>query len=149
MNEVLSIICKVVAISNFAKDIHYSVKSSSMYGNHLFADRTGEQDNRLEFVDLIKEVFYLGRGESVPDSKEIETIVAKILPIKTEDEDKNWALLKQMIKECLVDIEELKDLTRGEENLIGALAQDLQQANGLLGLRVDDVYDYVEGINKK
>lgn len=141
--EVFEIICKLQAIVQFSKDIHYSVDGWSMYGNHLFADVVGDQEQRNEYIDLIKEVYYLGRGMETPSSKEIELRVSKILPEKSKNENENWLKLKTLIKECLVDIEMLKELTRGEENLFGAIAQDLQQMNGLLGLRVEDwVEDY-------
>ena len=109
-----------------------------MYGNHLFADIVGDQEQKNEYIDLIKEVYYLGRGETPPASKDLELATADILPEKSNNEDENWLKLKNLIKDCLVEIELLKDLTRGEENLFGAIAQDLQQMNGLLGLRVED-----------
>lgn len=137
-DKVFEIICKLQAIVQFSKDIHYSVDSWSMYGNHLFADVVGDQEQKNEYIDLIKEVYYLGRGETPPASKDLELATADILPEKSNNENENWLKLKNLIKDCLVEIELLKDLTRGEENLFGAIAQDLQQMNGLLGLRVED-----------
>ena len=53
-----SLIFHLLAIANYAKDIHYNCVGANFYGNHLFADRFIE--NIYEYIDQIKEVCLLG-----------------------------------------------------------------------------------------
>lgn len=131
--KIFDIICRIEAIIRFAKEIHYSVKGTSMYGNHLFADKISDSDVSNEFIDLIKEVFYLGRSCEIPPIDEVLEGVLKHLPKISDSESENFISLQDLIVALLVEIEILEGLTRGEENLIGAVAQEMQQINGLLG----------------
>ncbi len=51
-DEFNKLITYLLAIANFAKDIHYSCHGEAFYGKHLFADRI--QENISEFIDQIK-----------------------------------------------------------------------------------------------
>ena len=126
---------------NYAKDIHYTVHGDAFFGKHLFADRIDGDNN--EYIDLLKEVSVLGRGYQTLPSEEYLRGAIEFLPEVTEDDQKNFENIKGLIKETLVFIEQLEDLTRGDENLIGNIAQDLQQNLGLLNLQVNDKYDQI------
>lgn len=52
------LICYLVAIQNFTKDIHYSCKGDAFYGKHLLVDRI--YDGLDDFIDVIKETCLLG-----------------------------------------------------------------------------------------
>lgn len=52
------LICYLVAIQNFTKDIHYSCKGDAFYGKHLLVDRI--YDGLDDFIDGIKETCLLG-----------------------------------------------------------------------------------------
>lgn len=132
INKVYDVLCGVSAISNYAYDIHYSSKGSFFYSDHLFSERLGDVDEFSEIKDDIIETMYLGRGIEAPLSKDISETVADITPEVTEDTLLNFKYLRQLIVETLVSIEQLDDLTRGEEDLIGTLAHILQRHNGLL-----------------
>ena len=126
---------------NYAKDIHYTVHGDAFFGKHLFADRIDGDNN--EYIDLLKEVSVLGRGYQTLPSEEYLKGAIEFLPEVTEDDQNNFENIKGLIKETLVFIEQLEDLTRGDENLIGNIAQDLQQNLGLLNLQVNDKYDQI------
>ena len=49
-----------------------------------------------------------------------------------------FVLLQKLIGDTLVHIETLDGLSKADENLIGAIAQDLQQYYGLLNLRIEN-----------
>lgn len=61
----------------------------------------------------------------------------ELFPETSENDDQlNFANMLTLLVQTLDFIENLKDLSKGDENLIGAIAQDLQQNAGLLSLQV-------------
>lgn len=131
------LISYLLAIANFAKDIHYSCHGESFYGKHLFADRI--QENIYEFIDQIKEICLLGNDVEPLSSIEYLRQAADIIPVKKPTDDKtNFKEMQNLIIEALTVIEEIRDITKGEENLIGAIAQDLQNNLGLVNLQVKE-----------
>ena len=58
MDNINKLIAYLLAIANFAKDIHYSCKGDAFYSKHLLADRI--QDSIYDFIDGIKETCLLG-----------------------------------------------------------------------------------------
>lgn len=137
MDSFNKLIIFLLAIANFAKDIHYSVHGESFYGKHLFADRI--QENIYEFIDQIKEICLLGNDIEPLSSIEYLKGAIDIIPIKNPEDDKaNFIQMKDLLIETLSLIEDLDDLTKGEENLIGNIAQDLQNNLGLVNLQVKE-----------
>lgn len=139
----LELLQRITAINNYAKDCHYNFQA---YGQHQLADVN--QEELLDYKDLINEVCYLGLGMDAPESEEVLLGALNFIPEVSEDDHINLARLKLLIKMTLVHIEEMKLETRGIENLIGDIAQDLQQLHGLLYKVVDDEEDlkYLENI---
>ena len=142
IEKINQLIMRITAIVNYAKDIHYTVHDDAFFGKHLFSDRIDGDNN--EYIDLLKEVSVLGRGYQTLPSEEYLKGAIEFLPEVTEDDQNNFENIKGLIKETLVFIEQLEDLTRGDENLIGNIAQDLQQNLGLLNLQVNDKYDQID-----
>lgn len=138
---VKKIACRLQAISNFAYDIHYNARGKDFYENHLFAERIGNTEDTYNFKDEIFETVFLGRGEDVPSSKDIESGVLALTPESEENEEKDYKLLRGMITACLADIESLSGLSLGEGDLFGRIASILQRHNGLLFARLS----YAEG----
>lgn len=123
-------------------DLHYWIKGSSFYGNHKFADyiRYGEdEDDHIlsKYIDDINEVCFLGAERETPYSKDIVSAALEFIPVKTTDEEQLFRNIKELIYSILVLIEKLvDDASAGEANLLGNIAQDLQQRYGLLWRRV-------------
>ena len=46
--------------------------------------------------------------------------------------------MARLLHKALEDIEDLRNLTKGEENLIGAIAQDLQTSLALVNFQIKD-----------
>lgn len=135
MTDINKLICYLIAIQNFAKDIHYSCYGEAFYGKHLFADRL--QEDLYDYVDQIKEICLLGEEISPLPSGEYLKGAAEIIPLRYEDNDQqNFILMQNLLVECLSLIESFENLTKGEENLIGNIAQDLQQRLGLVNKQV-------------
>lgn len=147
LDKIFDLICQIQAISNYAYDIHYSARGSFFYSDHLFSERVGDVEEISEVKDDLIETVYLGRGKEAPLSEDVSLRVAEITPEVSKDTQTNFKRLRDLIISALVDIEDLKELTRGEEDLIGSLAHILQRHNGLLYRQLD--YSDTEVANEK
>jgi len=137
MNE---LIAYLTAIKGYAKNIHYTAHGESFYGKHIFADLIS--DPIAEFIDSIKEICLLGKfpeGERPLETSKYDKMAGLLYPATSETDDKaNFKNLQDLIITTLNVIEKLDGLTRGEENLIGAIAEHLQKINGLLNLQNEE-----------
>lgn len=134
MENINKLIEYLIAISNFAKDIHYNSKGDAFYGKHLLADRI--QENLSEYLDQIKEVFFLASDKEPLPSGEYLSRATSLIPEIALEDKANFKSMQNLIVVTLQHIEGLTDLTKGEENLIGAIAQDLQNSLGLINLQI-------------
>lgn len=132
LSAIYKLICYAEAARNFAKDAHYNAKYNSFYGNHIFDDRLA--DKWAGYVDDIKELFYLGSETPTPPSKQILQDTLPLIPDITENTHENNILLYRFFSDFHDHINSLKaaDMTIGEENLIGEIAQLIQANKGLL-----------------
>lgn len=122
-----NLICYLLAIANYAKDIHYNCGGESFYGQHLFADRF--TDNLYDYIDQLKEICLLGHGFKPLHSNEYLRRGADLIP-----EAVDFRLMHELMLNCLQEIEGIEGVSKGDENLIGAIAQDLQNNVGLLNI---------------
>lgn len=136
MEKFNKLICYLLALANFAKDIHYSCHGESFYGKHLFADRIRE--NLYDYIDQIKEICILGNDEEPLPSGEYLSRATSLIPQKSADDLENFHSMKALMLNTLTHIEGIDGMTRGEENLIGNIAQDIQNNLGLVNQQVKD-----------
>ena len=136
MEEINKLIEYLIAICNFSKDIHYNCKGESFYSKHLLADRI--QENLNEYLDQIKEIFFLASYKEPLPSGEYLSRATSLIPQIANEDKTNFVSMQNLLVVTLEHIESLQDLTKGEENLIGAIAQDLQNSLGLVNLQVKD-----------
>lgn len=124
------------AIYGFAKNCHYKSKGSSFFGEHLLADRVIDNlDTINNYIDSLNECAYMGREQNPPLRQDIYINAADVIPEISEDGHENFLNLYELFTSTLEHIEELdslEELTVGDRNLIGGIAQDLQQSKGLL-----------------
>lgn len=136
MENINRLIVYLLAIANFSKDIHYSAKGEAFYSKHLLADRI--QENISEYLDQIKEVFFLAADkEPLPSGEYLSRATSQIPQISKEDKA-CFISLATLLVQSLQTIEEMQDLTKGEENLIGAIAENLQTSLGLVNRQIKD-----------
>lgn len=135
MENINKLIAQLIAICNYAKDIHYNAKNDAFYSKHLLADRI--QDNISEYIDQIKEVCFLGNDVETLPSAEYLLKATSFIPAIQEDDKANFKSLEMLIVSTLATIEGLEG-TKGEENLYGAIAQDLQNSLGLINRQIKD-----------
>jgi len=116
-----------MAIENYAKDIHYNCSGQAFYGKHLFADRIAENMNK--FIDQLKEVCLLGHNIKPLRSSEYLRQASELIP-----DDADFNSIRSLLIDTLVNISSIVNISRGDENLIGAIAQDIQNNVGLLNI---------------
>lgn len=129
------LLAMLIALKYASKDIHYSVKGDSFYSDHLFADTlNGDIDT---WVDDINEVCFLGELIKAPYSKEVLIQAVDYLPPYLDDTKRHFQNYMDLVKEVLTYIESnINNVSACEANLVGGIAQDLQQRFGLLWRRI-------------
>lgn len=135
MKDLLS---KLVAITFYSKTVHYNCSGANAYSDHLLADKI--IDDLDSFRDDINEVCFLGEEEPAPLSKEVLSGAMEIIPDESGDINSMFKSLDMLIVNTIDYIQSLmcegNDLSEGEKNLLGGIAQDLQFKHGLLYLRL-------------
>lgn len=117
----------LMAIENFAKDIHYNCVGANFYGDHLFADRIA--DGMSDYIDQLKEICLLGHGFKTLHSAEYLMRASELIPL-----DIDFDNMLKLLMACLKHIETIDNISKGDENLIGAIAQDIQNNVGLINI---------------
>lgn len=130
--KVFEIVALIETMSNYAYDIHYTTHGKRFYPNHLFSERIGDVEETYDFKDEIYETVWLGRGQEAPLSEDLTKRVAELTPEVSDDTQINFKRLRELIISALVEIEDLRELTVGEQDIFGRLASWLQRNNGLL-----------------
>lgn len=126
----------MLAIANYAKDIHYTCHGEAFYAKHLLADRI--YDGLYDFIDLLKETCLLGNEiEPLPSGEYLSRATSLIKPI-TDNDKTNFDNMKDLLVDALAIMDEMKDMTRAESSLIDNISQDLQQKVGLVNLQVKE-----------
>lgn len=136
MRELINtLISYLIAIKQFSKDIHYNCVGDDFYGKHLFADRIGE--NIEEYIDLLKEVCLLGHGVKTLASSRYLQMAIEFIPELGEN---MFAEMQQLILKTLAQIEFInKNASVGDLNLLGTIAQELQNMLGLINVQVGEI----------
>lgn len=131
MNDLIGLL---MAIKNYSKDIHYNSKGDAFYSKHLLCDRIAEDID--EYIDGIKETFFLARMEKTLPSKEYLSKAIDRIPEIGIDDKESFTRLNFLIANTLALIEELDNTSVGEDNLIGNIAEKLQNSLALLNRQV-------------
>ena len=134
MNNKNNLICYLIAIQSFCKDIHYNSKGDAFYSKHLFADRI--QENISDYIDRIKEVCILGNNEQTLPSGEYLSRATSFIPEIQKNDKDNFESLEQLILDTLILIQKFDSVSIGEDNLYGTIAEDLQNSLGLINRQV-------------
>ena len=82
-----------------------------------------------DYIDQLKEVCLLGHGLKTLPSKDYLQGATKIIP-----DDISFDVMRTLIVDTLESIENIKGISKGDENLIGAISQDLQNNLGLINI---------------
>lgn len=137
MEKINTLIAYLIAIANFAKDIHYTCRGEAFYGKHLLADRI--QDGLYNFVDQIKETCLLGNDIEPQQSGEYLIKAANLIPKLSNSDKTNFEKMQKLLIDCLILMQEMlkeTDTPRAEVSLVDGIAQDLQGKLGLVNRQV-------------
>ena len=133
LEQINSLIINLIAIQEFSKDIHYTCHGEGFYAKHLLVDKF----NFYEDIDLLKECCLLGNGDRPAASKfYLEKAAEIMLNPHTDDDKENFRLLSALIYETLEKIDNIQNLSKADENILGGIAQKLQQYKGLINLQI-------------
>lgn len=128
-----SLIVSLIAIQEFSKDIHYTCHGDSFFSKHLLVDKF----NFYEAIDLIKETCLLGNGDRPLASIEyLKNAAGRLIAPKENDDKANFEFLCDLVYNTLEQIDSIEGLNKADENVIGGIAQKLQQYKGLINLQV-------------
>lgn len=130
--EIDNLIVHLLVIANYAKDIHYNCSGPDFYGNHLFADRF--IGDIYEYIDQLKEICLLGHTIKPLHSSEYLSMASGIVPAGAD-----FKSMRTLMIDTLEIIEQIRDISRGDENLLGAIAQDVQNNVGLINIMDGDM----------
>ena len=125
------LIVLLMAIEGKAKDIHYTCSGANFYGNHLFADRVA--DGMDDFIDQIKETCLLGKNVRPLSSRQYFVQASQII-----DEEKTFRSLYKLILDCLILIEKIENVSRGDNKVLDDIAGKLQNDKGLLQIMLGE-----------
>lgn len=132
--QIDDLIVNLMVIQEFSKDIHYTAHGEGFFGKHLLVDKFDFSED----LDLLKECCLLGNGERPLASKEyLEKAYLKLMMPSKENDKANFEYLVKILFELLEQIDNMQDLSKADENVIGNIAQKLQQYKGLVNLQVD------------
>ena len=135
MDNINNLICFLIALQNFCKDIHYNAKGDAFYSKHLLADRV--QENISDYIDRIKEVCILGNSNSTLPSWEYLSASTGLIPEVSANDTDNFKSLADLISSILALIEQMES-SKGEDNLLAAIAEDLQNSLGLINRKITE-----------
>ena len=130
------LIVMLMAIANYAKDIHYTCAGQAAYSKHLFADLL--QDDLYDFIDDLKENAYLGQQKYPESSRVYLLAAARMIPsIDVEDKQK-FEMIAELIDETRTMLEQIEAPTRGVGSLLDNICEHLDKCSGLLFLQTRD-----------
>ena len=131
--QIDNLIVNLMVIQEFSKDIHYTCHGDAFFGKHLLVDKFDFSED----LDLLKECCLLGNGDRPLTSKEyLKQASENILTPKQNDDKYNFNILAGMIFSTLEEIDNMQTLSKADENVIGGIAQKLQQYKGLVNLQI-------------
>lgn len=131
--QIDKLIVDLMVIQEFSKDIHYTAHGEAFFGKHLLVDKFDFSED----LDLLKECCLLGNGDRPLASVEYMQKSIAILPIPQENNDnENFKTLGALLFKILGLIDDMKELSKADENVIGNIAQKLQQYKGLINLQI-------------
>lgn len=131
--QIDDLIVNLMIVQEFSKDIHYTCHGEGFFAKHLLVDKF----NFGEDIDLLKECCLLGNGDRPLASKEyLEKACLKLIVPHKDNDKANFCLLADLLFDTLNRIDGIQELSKADENVIGNIAQKLQQYKGLVNLQV-------------
>lgn len=142
------IVALLLAIANFAKDIHYNVSGSAAYSKHLFADLL--QDDLYDFIDEIHENVSLAQERIPLPSYKYMEIALDFIPDVDEDDKVSFERMRDLIKMTNEELKGIKSVpSRGAGSLLDGISEHLDKCLGLLFLQIRKTSSVNEDFKKE
>ena len=129
-----TIIVLLVAIENFAKDIHYNCPGAAFYGNHIFADRIF--DGLSDFYDNLKETSLRGHGYLTLPSKDYLEQATKLIPDVTNVPMQDFTAIKGLMEQTVNLASSINDGNRADNKILDDISEQLQNGVGLINIMI-------------
>lgn len=130
-----NLICRLLAIKEFCKDIHYSVYGLEAISLHKFADEV--QENINDYIDELKEVCLLGNNFKPLASKEYMQQAILLIPDCPKDNKEKFEVLKGLIGVTLDNLPKTETTKEAVNSILDKIAEDLQKSVGLINLIIE------------
>ena len=148
MDKFNLLISFLIAICNYAKDLHYNVKGSAFYSKHIFADLL--LDGLDEACDDIRENVLLGNGIEPLHSSKYLRAAAELVPPITPDDRTNFIMMKALIDMVRGMIKDMEAPSRGANSLLDSIGEHMDKMSGLLFLQVkEEAIEEAKGYTKE
>ena len=136
MEQYNLLISMLIAICNYAKDLHYNVKGSAFYSKHIFADLL--LDGLDEACDDLRENVLLGNGVEPLHSSKYLRAAAELVPPITPDDRINFVMMKALIDMVRGMIKDMEAPSRGANSLLDSIGEHMDKMSGLLFLQIKE-----------
>ena len=133
LEHFFNLLCLLEAVYGCGKNCHYFAQGMDFRAKHKLADDV-VQDIQ-EWIDEVFEGVYLGRGEKTPDYSALFRKAATLIAAPEEDDRRNFSALADLLDKVLAYIQQISDegdLAAGEQDLLGRMANRMQQRGGFL-----------------
>lgn len=115
-----------------SKHLHYHVKGPNFYSDHLLTDRI--QENIIDYIDSIKENYYMASGEEVPSEYSIINKIKILLPPEPTLEDLQYFITAAL--EIMNTIKTENKISQISQEVLGDIISNLTNSLGLLNNRL-------------
>lgn len=129
--KMFDILVALKVIKGTSKDLHYAAQGLVFLPIHELADKLG--DGLDDYIDDLIEVGWLGAGLEAPTAQSIHEAAARTL--KAERLSQTELLMRlRFLNQSLLDLLDQcsNGAAAGAANLLGGIAQDIQQRVGFL-----------------
>ena len=148
MEQYNLLVSLLIAVSNYAKDIHYNVKGSAFYSKHIFADLI--LDGLDEACDDIRENVLLGNGVMPLHSSLYLRAAVELVPPITQDDRLNFVMMKALVDMVRGMVQGMEAPSRGANSLLDSIGEHMDKMSGLLFLQIkESAIEEGEGYTKK
>ena len=137
MEQYNLLVSLLIAVSNYAKDIHYNVKGSAFYSKHEFADVIGG-DLGTTVIDDLRENVLLGNGVIPLHSSLYLRAAAELVPSITQDDRLNFVMMKALVDMVRGMVQGMEAPSRGANSLLDSIGEHMDKMSGLLFLQIKE-----------
>lgn len=129
--NLFDILVMLKVIKGTSKDLHYTAQGLMFLTVHELADKIGEGLD--DYIDDLIEVGWLGAGLEAPTAQSIHEAAARALKAERLTKTELLMRLRFLNQSLLEQLDQCSNgAAAGVANLLGGIAQDIQQRTGFL-----------------